>query len=308
MPYPCTIVIPCYNEAERLDLRAFIEFTAQHEHELLFVNDGSSDHTADVLNDIAAADPNKLRVLHLGKNVGKAEAVRLGVLQALERNPQFVGYWDADLATPLNLIDDFFHYLKRHTHVDVLLGARVLMMGRRICRTPFRHYLGRIFATAASNVLKLPVYDTQCGAKLLRVTQRTQAAFRDPFLTKWLFDVELLARYLTLDVDATSSTQRVTAIHELPLTEWHDIDGSKVKPTDFLRAIGQLLAIHRTYRGRLIASSAACAIPPQTNTTFGSARSAEETRLPLAPAPTNTTSPAPAHVTAQVTAQVTAGA
>ena len=248
------IVVPCYNEADRLDLETIIRYAMGREHLLLFVNDGSTDATGPILTDLVAADPDHLAVLHLAENCGKAEAVRQGVLRAWDHQPQYVGYWDADLATPLETIDEFVEYLDTHQQVDILLGARVRLLGRQIQRRATRHCLGRLFATAAAATLRLPVYDTQCGAKLFRANSRTRVLFAEPFLTKWLFDVELLARYMnsTPDSDAQPNVHPTVeqAIHELPLTHWRDVDGSKVKPTDFLRAVWQLATIYRTYQRR----------------------------------------------------------
>ncbi len=114
---------------------------------------------------------------------------------------------------------------------------------RRIVRRASRHYFGRVFATAASTVLALPVYDTQCGAKLLRNTPLCRSLFAQPFGSRWIFDVELLARYLKAKEKAGP-----LGVYELPLDEWTDVDGSKVRAKDFARAVGEMVAIHRTYR------------------------------------------------------------
>jgi dolichyl-phosphate beta-glucosyltransferase len=258
---PCTIVVPCYNEAARLDLAAFLAHSVRHGDEFLLVDDGSTDGTGVLLDEFCALHAESLRVLHLAKNHGKAEAVRLGMLRALASGSDYVGYWDADLATPLAAIGQFRTYLDEHPQVEALLGARVRLLGRTIDRRPLRHCLGRLFATAAAWVLDLPVYDTQCGAKLFRPTARVKAAFAEPFTTNWIFDVELLARLLaTLPVDETVAAEEL--IHELPLDEWRDVAGSKVKATDFLRAAGQLVQIYRRYSrqaGR--AGGAAIALP-----------------------------------------------
>ncbi len=163
-----TIIIPCYNEAARLDLPAIIRYATSHDHRLLLVNDGSTDATRDVLEDLVEAVPDRLQTLHLPQNMGKAEAVRQGMLAAWQSRPRFVGYWDADLATPLEAIDSFVRHLDAHGEVDILLGSRVCLLGKQIERRWTRHVLGRVFATAAAVTLRLPVYDTQCGAKLLR--------------------------------------------------------------------------------------------------------------------------------------------
>ena len=244
------IVVPCFDEAARLDGNAFLAFAAREAGvRFVLVDDGSRDHTAEVLESLCTRMSPRAEVLRLERNSGKAEAVRRGVLRALEHEPEprYVGYWDADLATPLDAIPEFEAILDRHPELDVVLGARVRLMGRQIERSALRHYLGRVFATAASLVLQMPIYDTQCGAKLLRVGPR--GLFADPFVTNWTFDVELVARMLA----AERSTGRSVAerIYEHPLWCWRDVRGSKVRPLDFLRASRDLLRIRRRYlRGR----------------------------------------------------------
>src|SRR5262245_34073509 len=126
----CIVVIPCFNEAKRLDVRAFVEHAMREDHALLFVNDGSSDGTGDLLDELCEVNPAGLSVLHLSRNCGKAEAVRQGIVHAIERRPKYIGYWDADLATPLDAIDEFRDYLAANPHVELLLGARVRLLGR----------------------------------------------------------------------------------------------------------------------------------------------------------------------------------
>ncbi|HUE71896.1 MAG TPA: glycosyltransferase, partial [Pirellulaceae bacterium] len=163
------VVIPCYNEAQRLPAEAIRAYLRDHPSiSFVLVNDGSCDDTADVLGELAAEMPGQATVVSLEKNQGKAEAVRQGILAALENSPQFVGYWDADLATPLDEIDRFRSILLERPELLVAMGSRVRLLGRRIERSAARHYLGRIFATCASLALAMPVYDTQCGAKLFR--------------------------------------------------------------------------------------------------------------------------------------------
>jgi dolichyl-phosphate beta-glucosyltransferase len=81
-----------------------------------------------------------------------------------------------------------------------------------------RHYLGRLFATVASQVLHLPVYDTQCGAKLFRVTDDARAIFAQPFSVNWTFDVEIIARVQALRPEAKRPSGS-NVIYELPLNE-----------------------------------------------------------------------------------------
>ena len=245
-PSQVTLVVPCFNEADRLQPAAFEQaLAATPALHLLFVDDGSRDGTAAVLAEVAARLPSRAEVLRLPANVGKAEAVRQGVLRALGRQPACIGFWDADLATPLEAIPDFLALLERRPGIDIVLGSRALLLGRDIRRQAVRHYFGRVFATAASLALGLPVYDTQCGAKVFRVNERTTHLFRDPFVARWSFDVELLARYLDAPDGSGASPER---LYELALRQWHDIPGSKVRLRDVPRAFGDLYRVHRSRR------------------------------------------------------------
>ena len=244
---PAIIVVPCYNEEKRLEILQFRKHVTRHpEHSFLFVNDGSSDRTALILDDLHAADPDHFDVLHLSHNQGKAEAVRQGMQQALQSGVEYAGFWDADLATPLESIPDFVAQLKQMPERSMVLGARVKLLGRQIERKQLRHYLGRIFATSASTVLRLPIYDTQCGAKLFRVTRENQSLFATRFLTNWIFDVELLARSRQLE-RFFGCPKLEDTVYELPLTSWRDVAGSKVKPHDFFKAFFELCTIYWRY-------------------------------------------------------------
>ena len=244
----CIIVVPCYNEAKRLRISAFQQFVAEgHPQRFLFVNDCSTDDTRDVLEALRRSDPQRFAVRDLPQNKGKAEAVRQGMLEALTQEPAFVGYWDADLATPLGAIPQFFDVLNSNPELQLAIGSRVRLLGRSIERRPTRHYLGRVFATAASLVLRLPIYDTQCGAKLIRVSPATRGLFAQPFRTNWVFDVELLARFLR-SCSKKTGFSAADSIYEIPLAEWRDVEGSKVKAGDFFKAFFELYTIYRAHR------------------------------------------------------------
>lgn len=240
------IVVPCYNEAARLRVQAFEEFAKSHrEVGFLFVNDGSSDDTGATLRRLSDAH-EQLSVLDLDVNSGKAEAVRRGVLAVLELEPAYVGFWDADLATPLEAIDDLEAVLDARPDLEMVFGSRVKLLGRSIERSALRHYAGRVFATATSRVLELPIYDTQCGAKLFRVSSDIAALFDEPFLTRWTFDVEIIARLIELRRGGDRPKAK-DVIYEYPLHCWHDVAGSKVSPWDFPRALWELARIRRRY-------------------------------------------------------------
>jgi dolichyl-phosphate beta-glucosyltransferase len=239
------LIVPCHNEAARLDPDAFLHFVKTHPGaRLVLVDDGSGDGTGEVLERIRAAAPEAVTTLRHSSRRGKGEAVRAGMIAGIAQRPAFVGFVDADLATPLRAIDDFLAVLRDRPAVEFVLGARVMLMGRDIRRKATRHYLGRVFATAVSQALDLPVYDTQCGAKMLRVNAATASLFAQPFRSEWIFDVELIARYLRLPVAAGEPGRR-DRLYELVLPAWHDKPGSKLRWHDFARAIVDLWYVWR---------------------------------------------------------------
>lgn len=234
------LVVPCYNEAERLDPTAFLRFAAARPGlRLVMVDDGSRDRTWEVLERMRAAAPASVTAIRQPANRGKAEAVRTGILDGFGQGAALVGFFDADLATPLDALDDFLAVLRDRPEVEFVLGSRVMLMGRDIRRKAARHYFGRMFATAVSLALDLPIYDTQCGAKVLRATAATATLFERPFRSRWIFDVELIARYLRLPV-APGEPPRRERLYELVLPAWHDRPGSKLAWYDFARATVEL--------------------------------------------------------------------
>jgi glycosyltransferase involved in cell wall biosynthesis len=236
-----TLIIPCYNEASRLDRAAFSTFLVDPHVDLIFVDDGSTDRTADVLAQFAAEHPKRIDVLALERNQGKAEAVRRGLIAAIaDGRSGIVGYLDADLATTPAEMRRLIQVLAG-SDAKVLLGARVAILGRRIERNPVRHYLGRLFATAASLALRVPAYDTQCGAKLFRVTPALADALDAPFLSRWAFDVELIGRLLIGSPAAPSLV--ATDFWEEPLRAWRDVKGSKLAPLQMAKTLLELVRI-----------------------------------------------------------------
>lgn len=247
-----TLVVPCYNEAQRFPLAEFEGFlAAAPDVSFVLVNDGSKDATSAVLHKFRAICPERIHVVDRAANKGKAESVREGLNYAIALpNPTpIIGFWDADLATPLNALYDMLRVFEdrreRRPDVQMVFGARVNLLGREIHRKPIRHYLGRIFATAVSIMLGLPIYDTQCGAKLFRVGPQTPALFQEPFITRWVFDVEIIARWIRLNNFNREAVK--SSIFEYPLHRWEDIGGSKVKPYDFVLAFRDVVRIYRKY-------------------------------------------------------------
>lgn len=245
---PTTVVLPCYNEAARLDASRIAAFAGgAHGVRLLLVDDGSTDATRAALDALVARCPNRVGVLALPTNQGKAAAVRAGVLAAIDSGAPLVGYWDADLATPLDEIPRMAEVFDARPTIVAVTGARVKLLGRKIERTGARHYLGRLFATAAALALAAPVYDTQCGAKLFRVTPLVRLAFAVPFRFRWAFDVELLAR-LAEAARRLGAPPLERLVAEVPLEQWTHMGGSKLGPLAMLRAGLELARVRRCAR------------------------------------------------------------
>jgi len=241
------LVIPCYNEAKRFDAASFSAATlADPTLAFLLVDDGSADGTRTLLNQLAERYPAQFRVLGLDRNVGKAEAVRQGVLSAFDQSPELVGYLDADLATPIAELGPMRALFAERAELELALGSRVGLLGRDVVRTPARHYLGRVFASLASVLLELNVYDTQCGAKLFRNTAAVRSVFAEPFSVSWTFDVEILARLAQLARDGAIAPLAHAAA-EVPLRRWRDVSGSKLGPAAALKAGMELAALWRKY-------------------------------------------------------------
>ena len=245
------IVVPCYNEAERLQLSEFCGFLNSNDSTFFcFVNDGSNDGTQKILVDFVNKNPERSQVVNLHYNQGKAEAVRQGITTLLQTSKfQFVGYWDADLATPLATIPEFIEKIQSNRELIAVCGSRILRLGASIHRSFFRHYFGRVFATVASNILNIPVYDTQCGAKLFR-TEHAELIFSEHFLSRWFFDVELFAR----SIELMGRQKTVHSIYEAPLSQWHDQGVSKVSWGSMIRTPIELLRIYYHYRNRIAKS------------------------------------------------------
>ncbi len=237
------IVVPCFNEATRLPVRKLTEFIEAHPNiGFILVNDGSKDQTLYILKDIKSTAPQRIDVLNFTINQGKAEAVRQGFIHAFRSGIDMIGYWDADLSTPLSAIFEYIEVFNENPSVKWVFGSRVRLLGRKIERSTIRHYIGRISATTISVVLNLPIYDTQCGAKLFKVDESLPLIFKDKFISRWIFEVELIAR---LKAHLRDSSLPVKIIYEHPLMEWAETAGSKLKATDYFKALLELIQIWR---------------------------------------------------------------
>lgn len=235
------ILIPCFNEVERFKMLNWSkQFETYRDVDFLFINDGSSDQTQNVLDTFSKEFENVF-CLSLLKNSGKAEAIRQGIFQFNIIQYDYVAYLDADLATPVSELIRISQFLLQNGNLALVMGARIKLTGNQVRRSLVRHYFGRVFATIVSQViLKFPIYDTQCGAKVMR-SDLAYRLFKDPFITKWLFDVELLLRF------KRSDREFELKIKEIPLEIWEEKGGSKIRKREFFQFPLQLLKIYFNY-------------------------------------------------------------
>lgn len=231
-----SIVIPAYNEEARIQhaLRSIVTLASDIGlSEVVVVDDGSSDRTAEVVRAFAertVAPP--IRLLQHPQNRGKGAALRTGLLAA---ESDAVGYIDADLSvSPMSFLEA--QALLKHG-ADVIAGARVDRDGdaERLGQPLLRRVLGHMFVATQQRIVGLPQRDTQCPFKLLtRSAARAIAA--ECTVDGWAFDVELL-------LVAQRQGWRVT---EMPV-EWRHIEGSRLRsdPATALRILRELVAIRR---------------------------------------------------------------
>jgi glycosyltransferase involved in cell wall biosynthesis len=252
-PEPVAVVIPCFDEAARLDMSALATaIDERREWAFILVDDGSTDATPRLLERLRTEDPQRVVVMRLRRNVGKGEAVRRGMLAALDSGAEIVAYADADVSTPFEELQRLIDRVTLDPRLNVVLGSRFRRLGADVRRSALRHVVGRVYATVASIALGVGVYDTQCGAKAFRRTPHLLHALVVPFDERWTFDVELLSR-----LTRRAGPGAWSSIVEEPLRVWHARDGSKVRPLDGLRAVLELVRIGYRHRRAQPASAAA---------------------------------------------------
>ena len=218
------LVVPCFNEGTRLIPDAFISYLRSYSNvTIVFVDDGSNDNTLSVVSSICSHTDQATHI-SLGKNQGKAEAVRRGIIKIMETEPDFIGYFDADLSTDLFVIDEMLKVMEENPPIRLVMGSRISKLGSSINRKWYRHLMGRLLATLIDSFhLRLRVYDTQCGAKIMRSQLARETCFKK-FVTKWLFDVEIISRMISKNGRNITKKE----IFELPLTKWTHRKNSKI--------------------------------------------------------------------------------
>jgi dolichyl-phosphate beta-glucosyltransferase len=211
MSYPqYSIVIPAYNEAARIPatLEAVVGCVRARgwSAEVVVVDDGSRDATAEVVRSFAA-NYAEVRLLQNPGNRGKGYSVRNGLLRSLGETVMFT---DADLSAPIEEAEGLFAAIEHGA--DIAIGSRWLERSRQTIRQPlYRRFFGRCFNAVTRAIMGLPFADTQCGFKAFtRAAAQTVCQLQT--IDRWGFDPEIL--FIAL--------KRGYRIEEVPVSWAHD--------------------------------------------------------------------------------------
>jgi glycosyltransferase involved in cell wall biosynthesis len=207
----------------------------------LFVDDASTDNL-DYIYSLKEKYKNVF-YLRLTKNLGKANAIREGLLYATNNtqlNTYTLGYLDFDdsiLASEAQrIIALFSSKIEELNSVDTLWASRVKLNGRNIIRSNLRHFYSRILITLIGFNYPLLPYDSQCGFKLFLNNDIFQESIQSPFLTKWFIDLELLIRLTQI------SGKRIN-IWEEPLLSWKETRSFNYKFVNSFRILREVVFI-----------------------------------------------------------------
>lgn len=241
------LIVPCFNEALRIQLNDFqtldlklceLGSLENYDIRIMFVDDGSTDNTNQLLQDFSGKI--KSQVLTLSRNIGKANAIRRGMLEAEKQRPAFIAYTDADGAFPIDVIVRIiaaFIEISRRQNLDALSAARVKLAGNQIERTFLRHLIGRIIATILGIRAPYQLYDSQSGLKVFSRTFFDFVDLKVPFKTRWFLDWELILR-----------SHRKLDILEIPAEQWTEIGKSKISTFEIVRILFEIVKVKTLQR------------------------------------------------------------
>ena len=241
--YRHAIIIPCFNEMNRFDFSKWSHTVTRFENvDWWFIDDGSVDRTHEIIKDLTLLQ--NAFVIRLNQNFGKANAIRLGMMEAINhsyttaKNYYSLGFLDSD-----NAFDDFDISMlieqtesKFNHDFQIVISSRVALSGRKIIRKKSRHYLGRIIYTLISWGWETSPYDTQSGFKLFKLDDNLKQCLNAKFNTRWFVDIELMMRISLI-------RNNLVNIWEVPLNYWKDVEGSKISFTKFPQIIFEIFRI-----------------------------------------------------------------
>lgn len=222
-----TLVVPVFNEARRWDASAWADLCRLDGVRFHLVDDGSTDGSAHLARGVAERTGGSVTVLD--GNRGKGEAIRAGLLAVRAEQPtcDIVGFMDGDTSFPAA----FVATLLATAHERLAAGADAVWASRPTGDGPLGRRSARRTMSSACRGLTVParVMDTQAGLKVYRAQPALWAALQAPFRTRWLSDVELLARFVR-------SAQRPMVVWEEPVDGLRSRPGSTLTGAECVRA------------------------------------------------------------------------
>jgi len=238
------IIIPCYNEEKRLDVKSFANFIAiENQYHLCFVNDGSKDDTIKVLKTLQEMNPLKISIVDLKKNGGKAEAVRSGAKYLYNRGDiNYIGFIDADLSTDFKDFKDLLKTLRANTNLSFVFGSRAKEASEEIQKDGVRAFISKCINMLIVLILGMDIKDTQCGAKVFEASI-VPVMFNKRFFSRWLFDVEMFIKMKR----HFGKLEIMNKIYEQPLKRWVHMEDSKLGWRDSLEIPFRLVSIWFNY-------------------------------------------------------------
>lgn len=240
----CCVVIPCYNEADRFDAAKFKSFVSTQSYfNWILVNDGSNDATYALLDGIAGYE-EKVFVLHLSSNKGKANAVQAGVNFALQAFPHChaIGYLDADFAISLQDYQSLYSQFLASGKA-IVFYSKYHQLAKAKSKILYRRIIGRSLSIINQLILNLKIADTQCGAKIFS-KNFAKHAFKENFISGWLFDIEIFLRAIQF-YGKKKINQHIL---EVPLQQLRQNNSSTIVLKSFLKLPLEYFKIVMHYR------------------------------------------------------------
>jgi len=231
------MIIPAFNEEHRFNLRMILEEIASYDLDVIFIDDGSSDNTfillSSLISKLKIRNSNKnFELLRLTENVGKANALRQGLLHACSQKYDFAILQDMDFPYSSENAISLMNFASQSNYL-LISGARVNLLGWNIKRKVTRHWIGRIIATYISTMVGVKMYDPQTPCKIYNL-KLLKDSYLTVFRTSWFSDVELIKRL---------PSELKNSIYEFPMKDWRDVPAGHMKLVSFPKILKELLIL-----------------------------------------------------------------
>ncbi|MCB9202276.1 MAG: glycosyltransferase [Flavobacteriales bacterium] len=234
------VIIPCYNEENRLDFNQVRMLLQNKNLDVYFANDGSTDKTLEkVLSFKQNNNFDNLHIINYTINRGKGKTLYLSFLEILNTDKySHLGFLDADFATKSQDFLKMVDYIQENKNYSFIFGSRVKTLNTKINRNFARHLVGRVLITVLNLKFKLGIYDTQCGAKIFS-SELLNHILDKSLITNWLFDIELFIRLKKIN--------NLNLGKEFILDAWEDKANSKITSKESFKILKEIVKLYVKY-------------------------------------------------------------